>query len=157
MTSRARRFVAAVLGCVLACAGADLVMAQTTAPEADPLNHAFAVDLGSGIYVSENRSVFIFRIAPRIKIRSENDHKFGVRLRFNATFGFYDLVPKDLIGEFVCLLDGTEVFKAEFDSGTAGNPYLSFFVRVEKSGLFRFLWTGEQGERYQKETRIEVN
>jgi hypothetical protein len=72
-------------------------MAETTAPEADPLNHAFAVYLGSGIYVSENRSVFIFRIAPRIKIRSEKDHKFGVRLRFNATFGFYDLVPKDLI------------------------------------------------------------
>lgn len=66
------------------------------------------------------------------------------------------VVPKDLISEFVCLLDETEVFKAELDSGTAGNPYLSFYVRVEKSGLFRFTWTGDQGENYQREAVIEV-
>jgi len=93
----ARRWVSGALGCLLLCAVSGPVMAQSTAPEADPLNHAFSVYLGSGIYVSENRSVFIFRIAPRIKIRSEKDHKFGIGLRFNMTFGFYDFDPKNLI------------------------------------------------------------
>ena len=93
----ASRWVSGALGCLLLLAVSGPVMAQATAPEADPLNHAFSVYLGSGIYVSENRSVFIFRIAPRIKIRSEKDHKFGIRLRFNLTFGFYDFDPKHLI------------------------------------------------------------
>ena len=97
VTSRVRRYVAVVLFCLMACAGMSAVTAETTAPEADLLNHAYAVYLGTGIYVSENRLVFILRIAPRIKIRSENDHKFGIRLRFNATFGFYDLDPKDVL------------------------------------------------------------
>ena len=97
MNSMVLRSVAGALGCLLVCAASGPLMAQATAPEADPLNHAFSVYLGSGIYVSENRSVFIIRIAPRIKIRSEKDHKFGIRLRFNATFGFYDFDPKDLI------------------------------------------------------------
>ena len=66
------------------------------------------------------------------------------------------LVPKDLAGEFVCLLDGTEVFRAELDSGTAGNPYLSFYVRVEKSGVFRFTWRGDKGERYEREATLVV-
>jgi hypothetical protein len=91
------RLVAGALGCLLICLAVGPAIAETTAPEADPLNHAFSVYLGSGIYVSENRSVFIFRIAPRIKILSEKDRKFGIRLRLNATFGFYDFDPKDLI------------------------------------------------------------
>ena len=70
--------------------------AQESPPEADPLNHAYAVYMGSGLYVSSGRSVFVFRLAPTIKLRSEEDHPFGVRLRLNATFGFYDLKTSDL-------------------------------------------------------------
>ena len=65
-------------------------------------------------------------------------------------------VPKELVGNFVCTLDGKEVFRAELESGAAGNPYLSFYVRVESSGVFRFTWSGENGERFQGEVRIEV-
>ena len=97
MTSRIPGIVARALACLLIGLAVAPAVAESTAPEADPLNHAFSVYLGSGIYVSENRSVFIFRIAPRIKILSEKDRKFGIRLRLNATFGFYDFDPKDLI------------------------------------------------------------
>ena len=65
-------------------------------------------------------------------------------------------VPKDLVGNFICTLDGKEVFKAELESGTAGNPYLSFYVRIDKSGVFRFTWSGDNGESYQGEAPIEV-
>ena len=87
----------------------------------------------------------------RVMTKLNHPMESGWRRRQNG-----EVVPKDLIGQFVCLLDETEVFKAEFDSGTAGNPYLAFFVRVEKSGIFRFIWNGEQGESYQKEASIEV-
>ena len=87
----------------------------------------------------------------RLMTKLEHPMESGWRSRRNG-----EKVPKELIGEFVCSLDGAEVFRAELDSGTAGNPYLSFYVRVEKSGVFRFVWAGVQGERYQREAAIEV-
>ena len=88
-----------------------------------------------------------------IQIRTKLDHPMesGWRKRLDG-----EQVPKALIGEFRCLLDGSEVFRAAFDSGTAGNPYLSFFVRVERSGQLRVIWSGDQGESYQREATIEV-
>ena len=82
--------ISAVLGLIPGAA-----CAQDSPPEADPLNHAYSVYMGSGLYVASGRSVFVFRVAPRIKIRSEQDRAFGIRLRVNATFGFYDLKTTD--------------------------------------------------------------
>ena len=62
-------------------------------PEADPLNHAYSVYLGTGYYVSNGQSVFVFRAFPKFRIRSEEEHRFGVRIRLNFTFGFYNLQP----------------------------------------------------------------
>ena len=87
----------------------------------------------------------------RLMTKLEHPMESGWRSRQNG-----EKVPKDLIGEFVCSLDGREVFRAELDSGTAGNPYLSFYVRVEQSGLFRFEWAGARGERFVREAPIEV-
>lgn len=66
------------------------------------------------------------------------------------------VVPKALAGRFVCLFNGHEVFRADLESGTASDPYLSFHARVAQSGVFRFEWTGEDGNSIVKETRIEV-
>ena len=66
------------------------------------------------------------------------------------------VVPRALAGEFVCLFNGQEVFRADLDSGTASDPYLSFYVRVEKSGVFRFMWTGEDNSRFEREAGIKV-
>jgi len=101
MRRRPRRFrnCASLPVGVLALAllvGGMPVRAQNSA-EQDPLNHAFAVYLGSGIYVSNGNQVYVFRIAPKIRIRNENEHAFGVRFRINATLGFYNFDPKDLI------------------------------------------------------------
>ncbi len=66
------------------------------------------------------------------------------------------VVPKALAGEFVCLFNGHEVFRADLESGTASDPYLSFYVRVEESGVFRFLWSGEGDGSFEKEAAIRV-
>ncbi len=65
-------------------------------------------------------------------------------------------VPKALAGRFVCLFNGREVFRADLDSGTASDPYLSFHVRVAESGEFRFVWTDEDGNSIEKIARIEM-
>jgi len=66
------------------------------------------------------------------------------------------VVPKGLAGEFVCLFNGHEVFRADLESGTASDPYLSFYVRVEESGTFRFVWTEEGDNRFEQDVAIEV-
>jgi len=88
----------------------------------------------------------------RVMTKLNHPMESGWRRRLNG-----EIVPKDLIGEFSCQLDGKEVFKAVFDSGAAGNPYLSFFVRVDQGGRFRFVWSGQNGEHYYKEASIEVS
>ena len=95
---RAMRWAAAVLvACGIAGFSARPTLAQVKAPpETDPLNHAYAVYMGSGLYFSGERSVFVFRVAPRIKLRSAENHPFGIGLRINSTFGFYDLDRSDL-------------------------------------------------------------
>ena len=65
-------------------------------------------------------------------------------------------VPKALIGQFVCLFNGREVFRADLDSGTASDPYLSFYVRVEESGVFQFVWSDDDGTRFEKDASIAV-
>jgi sulfur-oxidizing protein SoxZ len=65
-------------------------------------------------------------------------------------------VSKALIGQFVCLFNGREVFRADLESGTASDPYLSFHVRVEESGVFQFVWSGDDGTRFEKDAPIEV-
>jgi sulfur-oxidizing protein SoxZ len=66
-------------------------------------------------------------------------------------------VPKALIGQFVCLFNGHEVFRADLDSGTASDPYLSFYVRVEESGVFRFVWSDDDGTWFEKDASIAVD
>ncbi len=118
-------------GALLAGLGSSPSWSQDDAPpEADPLNHAYAVYLGSGLYVAGGRSVFVVRIAPRIKVRSEEEHSFGIRLRINATFGFYDLKPEDFLdaeipdelGTFA-LVPGVEFPIKLFDNWTLA-PFL---------------------------------
>jgi sulfur-oxidizing protein SoxZ len=66
-------------------------------------------------------------------------------------------VSKALIGQFVCLFNDREVFRADLESGTASDPYLSFHVRVEESGTFQFVWSGEDGTRFEKHAPIEIS
>ena len=66
-------------------------------------------------------------------------------------------VPKAIMGQFTCLFDGREVFRAELESGTASDPYLSFHVRVENSGVFKFIWSGNDGSKFEKDASIRID
>ncbi len=68
------------------------------APQFDPRNPAYAVYAGSGVYLADGRVVWLLRIDPKIPLLSPEDRKVGLRLRLNATFGFYLLESGDVPG-----------------------------------------------------------
>lgn len=78
---------------LLLCALLLSPTAETRAEEVefDPLNFAFAAYLGSGIYKSGDRTIYILRVPISYPIRSRQDHPWGARLQILTTFGFYDL------------------------------------------------------------------
>lgn len=64
------------------------LLPQTVAPRS--ANHAFATQMGSGIYTSEESVMQIYRINTSVGLRSPLVHRWGLRLRLPLTVGFYD-------------------------------------------------------------------
>ncbi|WP_375454405.1 thiosulfate oxidation carrier complex protein SoxZ [uncultured Methylobacterium sp.] len=55
------------------------------------------------------------------------------------------ILPRNILTEFVCRYDGTEVFRAELFPATAANPYLTFTTLATVSGTLTFTWRGDGG------------
>ncbi len=89
-----------------------------------------------------------------VKLMTKLHHPMesGWRKRQNG-----ELAPKDLIGEFVCEFNGKELFRAELEAGTASDPFLAFYAKVEQSGTFRFIWRGENDESFEAMARLLVS
>ncbi len=88
-----------------------------------------------------------------IHIKTKIDHPMesGRRLGQNGK-----PIPRNLIKKFFCLFNEREVFRADFDSGVAADPYLAFYFRATESGRFRLVWVAENGEKYDRSVTMEV-
>jgi len=67
-----------------------------------------------------------------------------------------EVIPRNILTQFQCSLDNQTVFKMDFKPGIAANPYVSFFVRVEASGTFEFVWSGQNGFMHRETRQIRV-
>ena len=47
-------------------------------------------------------------------------------------------IPRNIISRFVCMYNGTEVFRADLFPAVAANPFLSFFTVATESGTLSF-------------------
>jgi sulfur-oxidizing protein SoxZ len=56
-----------------------------------------------------------------------------------------ELIPRDIIRQFVCTYNGTEIFSAELHPAIAANPYLTFTTVATESGTIAFKWVGDNG------------
>ena len=56
-----------------------------------------------------------------------------------------ELLPRDIITEFVCTYNGVEVFRAELHQAVAANPLIAFTTVATESGTLEFKWTGDNG------------
>ncbi len=66
------------------------------------------------------------------------------------------LVPRDIIKVFRCEYRERVVFEAEFGPGTAANPFLSFYIRADRSGEVKFIWVDQHGEQTEQVKLLEV-
>ena len=64
--------------------------------------------------------------------------------------------PKRIIHTFTCTYNGVEVYRVEFNTGIAANPYLSFSTVATESGILRFTWYDDDGSVYSKTAEITV-
>ena len=56
-----------------------------------------------------------------------------------------ELVPRDIITQFVCTYNGVEVFRAELHPAMAANPLIAFTTVATETGTLEFKWLGDNG------------
>jgi len=66
------------------------------------------------------------------------------------------IVPRLLLHTFEAKFAGTEVFRANLHTGTAANPFLSFFMKVPGPGEFEFTWIEDGGARITERRALSV-
>jgi sulfur-oxidizing protein SoxZ len=86
-----------------------------------------------------------------IKTLISHPMETGFRVTYNGA-----LIPRNIIQTFVCTYDGVEVFRAEFSSAIAANPFLTFSTIATQSGTLEFRWTGDDGFEAVETAQIEV-
>lgn len=67
-----------------------------------------------------------------------------------------ELVPRKIIKQFVATFEGREIMRSDWHPAISANPYLSFFVRVPKSGTFEFSWVDDDGSVYKSQHKVTV-
>ena len=65
-------------------------------------------------------------------------------------------IPRDIINTFTCTYNGQQVFSMKLEPAISSNPFISFPVRVDKSGTFDFQWTDDDGTVYKDSAPITV-
>jgi len=55
-------------------------------------------------------------------------------------------IPRLILNKFTCSVGGAEIFSADMHPAVSANPYLTFFIKAEKSGTYTFTWTDDNGE-----------
>ena len=56
-------------------------------------------------------------------------------------------IPRLLLHTLEAKFAGKEVFRASLHTGTAANPFVSFFMKVPGPGEFEFTWIEDGGAR----------
>lgn len=65
-------------------------------------------------------------------------------------------IPVNIVNRMTCTYGGREVFGAEFGTGIAANPYVSFFVVARESGPVEVRWTDDRGQEGHASANITV-
>lgn len=70
------------------------------------------------------------------------------------------LLARDLIRQFsATLIEGTSartVFTAELHAAVSANPYLAFYLRLQRSGTLVLRWDGDQGFHHEERRNLAV-
>jgi len=93
------------------------------------------------------------RIGDVIEIKTLIAHAMETGIRKNADGRS---IPRLLLHSFEARFAGREVFKATLHTGTAANPFISFFMKVSGPGEFEFVWIEDGGARITERQTLRI-
>lgn len=67
-----------------------------------------------------------------------------------------EVIPRDIIRQFVCTYNGVEIFRADLHPAIAANPLIAFTTVATESGTIQFRWTGDNGFSVTETASISV-
>ena len=65
-------------------------------------------------------------------------------------------IPRKILNNFTCTVNGKQVFSADFETAISANPYIQFKFRAEESGPVVLTWTDDDGTRIVGQESITV-
>jgi sulfur-oxidizing protein SoxZ len=65
-------------------------------------------------------------------------------------------IPRDIVTEFSCTYNGTEIFRADLHQAISANPFITFFTVAMESGTLEFRWIGDNGFEETAQAKIAV-
>ena len=86
-----------------------------------------------------------------IKALIQHEMETGFRVGTNG-----NMIPRDIITDFICKYNGEEIFRADLHPAIAANPFISFFTAATESGTIDFEWTGDNGFHETGSAKITV-
>jgi len=89
-----------------------------------------------------------------VQIKTLISHKMETGTRKNKKTG--KLVPRLIINNFACAVNGKEVFSADMHPAVAANPYFAFYVKASESGTVDFTWTDDKGKAVKASKKMTV-
>ena len=66
------------------------------------------------------------------------------------------IYPKKIIDHVYVRFNGKQVFKSQWYSGVSANPFMSFKLKVDTSGLIEVEWVDDYGQSSFKRDTIDV-
>ena len=67
-----------------------------------------------------------------------------------------ELIPRDIIRQFVCSYNGVEIFRADLHPAIAANPLIAFTTVATESGTIELRWSGDNGYVVTQSAAITV-
>lgn len=65
-----------------------------------------------------------------------------------------ELLARDLVRRVECRFEGELIVVAELHAAIAANPYLSFFLKLPRSGTLSVHWSGDRGVAHSESVHI---
>ena len=75
-----------------------------------------------------------------IKTLIQHEMETGFRVGTNG-----NMIPRNIITDFVCKYNGQEIFRAELFPAVSANPFFAFSTIATESGTLTFEWSGDRG------------
>jgi sulfur-oxidizing protein SoxZ len=88
-----------------------------------------------------------------VEVKALVSHVMETGLRKDANG---NTIPRKILNNFSCTVNGKRVFSADFETAISANPYIQFRFRAEESGPVVLTWTDDDGTKIVGEESITV-